>query len=177
MTSPLSFSQVQNTYLEISSDTYSKSQSDNRYLTPTTTEVFKIKHTSEDNRYLRISADHSSTIQCRFRAAQLQFRYFGTTTVSTNVVVFRLPNSATDDAIFGNGVSASAFNSSSDARLKDNVSDATVAEATNILDSVNVKTYNRNDRNNEARVGFIAQDLQAACTRNYAHCTHSWKSL
>ena len=37
------------------------------------------------------------------------------------------------------------------------------------MNAVNAKSYTRNDRNNEARVGFIAQDLQEACTGNFAH--------
>ena len=36
-----------------------------------------------------------------------------------------------------------------------------------------MKFYTRNDRDNQARVGFIAQDLQAACTGNYAHIVGS----
>ena len=36
-----------------------------------------------------------------------------------------------------------------------------------------MKKYTRNDRNNEKRVGFIAQDLQAACAGSFAHIVGS----
>ena len=133
--------------------------SESRYLKPSDTRPVQIRNPDNTNRYLRISADHSGTIQCRYRSAQLQFRSLGNTN-STNVVVFRLPNSSSDDAILGNGVGAAAFNSSSDARLKVNIVEATVGQATNILDNVKKKRYSRKDRNNQARVDLVAQDLQ-----------------
>ena len=39
-----------------------------------------------------------------------------------------------------------------------------------ILNAVDAKQYTRNDRNDEPRVGYIAQDLQAACgAGHFAH--------
>ena len=37
-----------------------------------------------------------------------------------------------------------------------------------IVDQVSAKTYERNDRNGELRVGFIADDLKEACQGNYS---------
>ena len=80
-----------------------------------------------------------------------------------------VPNGTSNLTIVGNCV-ANGFASSSDTRLKDNVQEATTQEAGAILDAVKVKTYTRNDRNDERRVGFIAQDLEKVCKgSNYAH--------
>ena len=71
-----------------------------------------------------------------------------------------------------NVVCADSFSSNSDRALKDNETPITVAEAAAILDAVEAKTYTRNDTG-EDRHGFIAQDLEAACTGNFAHIVGS----
>ena len=38
-----------------------------------------------------------------------------------------------------------------------------------IFDAVEVKTYERNDRNGEKRVGFIAQDIEAVLPEYFQH--------
>ena len=66
----------------------------------------------------------------------------------------------------------SNFSSNSDRSLKDNETPITVAEAGAILDAVQAKKYTRNDTG-EDRHGFIAQDLEAECTGNFAHIVGS----
>ena len=67
---------------------------------------------------------------------------------------------------------AGSFSSNSDRVLKDNETPITVAEAGLIIDTVVAKKYTRNDTG-EHRHGFIAQDLEAACTGNFAHIVGS----
>ena len=67
---------------------------------------------------------------------------------------------------------AGSFSSNSDRALKDNETPITVAETGLILDTVEAKKYTRNDTG-EHRHGFIAQDLEAACTGNFAHIVGS----
>ena len=62
-----------------------------------------------------------------------------------------------------------SFTNNSDARLKDNQAKASLSEMLAIFDAVEVKTYERNDLSGQKRVGFIAQDLEAALTGNFAH--------
>ena len=58
---------------------------------------------------------------------------------------------------------AGSFSSNSDRALKDNETPITVAEAGAIVDAVEGKKYTRLDTG-EDRHGFIAQDLEAACS-------------
>ena len=67
---------------------------------------------------------------------------------------------------------AGSFSSNSDRVLKDNETPITVREAGLIIDTVEAKKYTRNDTG-EDRHGFIAQDLEAACTGNFAHIVGS----
>ena len=67
---------------------------------------------------------------------------------------------------------AGSFSSNSDRVLKDNEMPITVREAGLIIDTVEAKKYTRNDTG-EHRHGFIAQDLEAACTGNFAHIVGS----
>ena len=62
-----------------------------------------------------------------------------------------------------NVVCAGSISSNSDRSLKDGETPITVAEAGAILDTVEAKKYTRNDTG-EDRHGFIAQDLEAACS-------------
>ena len=57
---------------------------------------------------------------------------------------------------------------SSDSRLKDNQQSMSTQDAFDILTAVQAKTYTRNDQNGAPKIGFIAQDLEAACTGNFA---------
>ena len=67
---------------------------------------------------------------------------------------------------------ASSISSNSDRALKDGETPITVAEAGQILDAVEAKKYTRNDTG-EHRHGFVAQDLEANCTGNFAHIVGS----
>ena len=58
---------------------------------------------------------------------------------------------------------AGSFSSNSDRSLKDGEMPIKVAEAGAIVDQVQAKKYTRNDTG-EDRHGFIAQDLEAACS-------------
>ena len=62
-----------------------------------------------------------------------------------------------------NVVCAGSISSNSDRSLKDGETPITVAEAGAILDAVEGKKYTRNDTG-ERRHGFIAQDLDLACS-------------
>jgi hypothetical protein len=68
---------------------------------------------------------------------------------------------------FSGSIQASNFPSSSDARLKDNVLDASLQECERILLSVRPKTYTRNDMNDEPRIGYIAQELDTELSGNF----------
>ena len=72
-----------------------------------------------------------------------------------------------------NVVCASNISSNSDRALKDNEMPITAAEAGQIIDTVEAKKYTRNDTG-EDRHGFIAQDLEAACSAPFfAHIVGS----
>ncbi len=78
---------------------------------------------------------------------------------------------ATSLTIETNGavVCNTTFTNNSDGRLKDNQTTASLTEMMAIFDAVDVKTYERNDLAGQPRVGFIAQELEAALTGNFAH--------
>ena len=73
--------------------------------------------------------------------------------------VFSIPYNSTI-CTFVSSLVAPGYNSSSDRSLKDNIEDLKAEDCNLILNAVSPKTYTRNDRNNERRVGFVAQDLQ-----------------
>jgi hypothetical protein len=82
--------------------------------------------------------------------------------------------SGTNQNVACNGnVNANNFSSSSDAKLKDDQQVAPTAAAASILAAVSEKTYSRNDLDGQKRVGFIAQEIQAACSGNWAHIVSS----
>ena len=70
------------------------------------------------------------------------------------------------DSTGGNAVSANKI--TADRRLKDNEKECLIADVGAIVDRVCAKTYERNDRNGELRVGFIADDLKEECQGHYA---------
>lgn len=73
----------------------------------------------------------------------------------------QFPDSSSGNTFFHNSITADSY-ATSDCRLKDNQEEITVDEALGILQAVAPKKYTRNDKENEARHGFIAQDLEAA---------------
>ena len=88
-----------------------------------------------------------------------------------SATVLTLSSSNQNVTCAGN-ITANNFNSSSDRALKDNETPITAAEAGGILDPKEAKKYTRNDTG-EDRHGFIAQDLEAACTGHFAHIVGS----
>ena len=76
--------------------------------------------------------------------------------------VFRID--ATPRIISAGACLATAFTTTSDESVKDDVTDI---DLTPIFDNCDVKSYVRNDKQDwDRRVGFIAQDIQKACTDN-----------
>ena len=62
----------------------------------------------------------------------------------------------------GSAVLSGSLTQNSDASLKDNVEDASLKDCMNMLENINVKTYTRNDMEEDnKRLGFIAQDVKA----------------
>ena len=72
------------------------------------------------------------------------------------------------DSTGGSTVFYNGTSNTSDAKLKDQVKDISAKAAWAIVDQVRPKSYVRNDLDNQARVGFLAQDLQKACTGPFA---------
>jgi hypothetical protein len=68
---------------------------------------------------------------------------------------------------FSGALTASNFPSSSDARLKENVLDASTKECERILLAVRPKTYTRIDMDGAPRIGYIAQHLDAELRGGY----------
>ena len=79
-----------------------------------------------------------------------------------NLRVYTLGGSATisQNLNVSGTVSSNGTVLTSDERVKDNVELADLAEIQAIFDSVEVKTYVRNDGPLGSRIGFIAQDFQ-----------------
>lgn len=73
----------------------------------------------------------------------------------------QFPDTQNGNAFFFNSVTADAFQTS-DNRLKDNQEKITADEAFGILQAVTPKKYTRNDKDNEPRHGFIAQEWLSA---------------
>jgi hypothetical protein len=59
-------------------------------------------------------------------------------------------------------VCGTSFTNNSDSKLKDNQQPASLADLQAIFDAVEVKTYERNDLAGQKRVGFVAQEIEAA---------------
>ena len=55
------------------------------------------------------------------------------------------------------------MSAASDRSLKDNIEDANTEQCLACLRQVSAKTYTRKDINDGPRLGFIAQDVEAAC--------------
>lgn len=81
----------------------------------------------------------------------------------------------TSSGVVTNGTcTASSFPTSSDERLKDNVSIVSPDVCESIFNSIDVKEYNRNDLENEPfRLGFIAQDVESSISgQNWTNIVH-----
>ena len=70
-------------------------------------------------------------------------------------------------AAFLSSVSATSFHTTSDKAIKEDVTVVTPEECQAIFDAVEVKRYLRTDTQ-QRRVGFIAQDVQAVATGDWA---------
>ena len=79
----------------------------------------------------------------------------------------QFPDSTNGNTFFHNSITGDSY-ATSDRRLKDNQQEITADEALRILDAVAPKKYTRNDKDNEPRHGFVAQELEAACTGHFA---------
>ena len=66
-------------------------------------------------------------------------------------------------------VCSTSFTNNSDSKLKDNQQIADLDEIQNMFNKIDVKTYERNDLQNQKRVGFIAQDFEAILPEYYKH--------
>jgi hypothetical protein len=141
---------------------YSKSVSDGRYWQQGA-DLLQLDHNT-DTRYLRFSASHGGNVQQRYAGGSMLIRRVNNSGASATVLTFSSTNQ--------NVTCAGSFSSNSDRVLKDNETPITVAEAGLIIDTVEAKKYTRNDTG-EDRHGFIAQDLEAACTGNFAHIVGS----
>ena len=68
-----------------------------------------------------------------------------------------------------NSVTAhTTFYNNSDSKLKDNQQTADHAVIQHVFDSIDVKTYERNDLNNEKRIGSIADDFFDALPEEFS---------
>ena len=166
---PLSVNlQQANRSMLLSADCYSKSDGNVRYWRKTE-DLLQVDHPSA-TRYLRISANHSSNVQMRYRGGSFLIRRVNSSDASSTVL--SLSGSNQNCTCSGNLI-ANNFNSSSDTKLKDHQQVAPTADAAAIMAAVDVKTYSRNDLDGQQRVGFIAQDLQEACDGHWTHIVSS----
>jgi hypothetical protein len=76
--------------------------------------------------------------------------------------------SCTKDISCLHTVSAMGFTSTSDESIKENVQNASVDECTKIFQSVDVRTYVRNDTPGQ-RIGFIAQEIQQSIPAEFGN--------
>ena len=148
----------------LSADCWSKAPGDSRYY-QTASGVLELQNPTTSARSLRLSSNHTSNNQIRFKDGALLFRRVSSSeATSTNL---NLPNTATSNAVFANKITADAFQQSSDRQLKDNEQECLISDVGEIVDRVRAKTYERNDLNAQPRVR-LANALQAACQRPYA---------
>ena len=62
-----------------------------------------------------------------------------------------------------------SFTNNSDSKLKDKQRTADAGQLQAIFDGVEVKSYERNDLDNQERTGFIAQELEALLPESCRH--------
>ena len=142
-------------------DCYSKSESNSRYLQ---TDPQSITFTNTNGPELNVIARGSQS-NIEFKGGTLRIRRESPSGSFTSHLQF--PDSQNGNAYFFNSVTADAFQTS-DNRLKDNQEEITAEEALSILEAVAPKKYTRNDKNHEKRHGFVAQELEAACSGHFA---------
>ena len=68
---------------------------------------------------------------------------------------------------FTGSLVASNFPSTSDARIKESVEEASLEECTRLVHAVFPKTYTKKDMDNAPRLGYIAQDFDRELTGGY----------
>ena len=146
--------------LEINVPCYTQTQSDARYIQQSN--GFTLENSNGPE--LKIIA-RTSQSNIEFKGGTLRIRReSGSGSLNTHL---QFPDTQNGNAFFFNSVTADAFQTS-DNRLKDNQEDITTDEALSILQAVTPKKYTRNDKDNEPRHGFIAQELEAACSGHFA---------
>jgi hypothetical protein len=62
-----------------------------------------------------------------------------------------------------------SFTNNSDSKLKDDQQPADLVEIQRVFDAIQVKTYMRNDLGDQKRIGFIAQEIEAALPEQFKH--------
>ena len=141
-------------------NSYTKKESDARYVQQSN----GLTLANSNGPQVKVIA-RTSQSNIEFKGGTLRIRRESSSGSLTSHLQF--PDSQNGNAFFFNSVTADAFQTS-DSRLKDNQEEITAQEALSILEAVAPKKYTRNDKNNEPRHGFIAQELEAACTGHFA---------
>ena len=111
----------------------------------------KFHNSSASNNYLRFKVH--------------EFGGSATTDVVDVLTMFGDKTSTFNGNVTVNGiVYATAYGNTSDKSVKDDIKDI---DLTPIFDNCNVKSYNRTDKPELGkRIGFLAQDIQKACTEH-----------
>jgi len=149
------------TEISINVPAYTQTESDNRYVQVDPEEITFINN-SGPQLHIKTTALRS---EFRYKGGEFRIRREATDGSFSNHVQF--PDSTSGNTIFYNGITADAFQTS-DARLKDNQEEISADEAMTILRAVTPKKYTRNDMDDQERHGFIAQELEAVCTRHFS---------
>ena len=89
------------------------------------------------------------------------------TTNTSNINIISGLNTAIAINTSGIVTTIKGWTNTSDGILKDNQEIAPLNELEDILNNVDVKTYTRNDMDNEYEIGFVAQELEAVLTDKY----------
>ena len=143
--------------LEINVPCYTQTESNARY---TQIDPSSFSVVNSNGPELKLTTTSSRT-EVRFKGGVLRIRRQAGNGTLTNHCQFA--DSTGGSTIFYNGVS-----STSDSRIKDNQQAMSTQDAFDILTAVQAKTYTRNDQDNAPKIGFIAQDMETACTGNFA---------
>ena len=145
------------TEVNINVPCYTQSQSDSRYQQIDSDQI-TLTHSSGPEAKIKAT---STRCDLRYKGGVLRVRREANDGTFSNHCQFA--DSTGGATVFYNGTS-----NTSDSKLKDQQSDLSAAECWAIVDQVRPKAYVRNDLQNQPRVGFIAQDLQQACTGPFA---------
>ena len=136
---------------------HSKSESDARYVQVAPSDFIVLNSGGPQLKLITLA----SRAEMRYKGGVFRIRRQATNGSLTNHCQF--VNTTGGSTIFYNGIS-----NTSDTKLKYQVTDISAKAAWAIGDQVRPKSYVRNDLENQPRVGFIAQDLQKACTVPFA---------